>query len=102
MGHQIIKQPDGLLAVWSTGTDSWILYDGTPEEIVEYYAERAAEDARRSARATVDAVLAGEPERRYYQFTMTFEEANREHLERGHEPIPFAHLATTREGQSET
>ncbi len=102
MGHQIIKQPDGLLAVFSTVTDSWILYDATPGELVEYYAERAARDARRSAQETVGSVLADDARSKYYQFTMTFDEANREHLARGHTPCPFAHATTNDEGQSTT
>jgi hypothetical protein len=82
MGHQIIRQPDGKLAVFSSTTDTWILTDASPEELEDYYAERAAEDARRSARKTLGHVLAGEPRKAYYQFAMTFTEADemsREH-----------------------
>lgn len=84
MGHQIIRQPDGMLAVFSTGTDSWILYDATPEELIDHYAEGAAERAREDTRRAIAAVEAGEPRRVYYQFVMTFEEADRlndEHAE---------------------
>jgi hypothetical protein len=76
MGHQIIRQPDGLLAVFSSFSDTWIIEDASPEEILDYYAERAAEDARRSTQRTLDAVLAGGPREAYYQFAMTFGEAN--------------------------
>lgn len=89
MGHQIIKQPDGNLAVWSTGTDSWILYDATRQELLDYYAERAAKRARDDTAQLIDAVEAGRPEEAYYQFAMSFEEANQQHLDGGHDPIPF-------------
>lgn len=76
MGHQIIKQPDGRLAIFSSGVDTWIMKDAEPGAVEDYYAMRAAEDARRSARETISHVLAGEPQKVYYQFTMTFEEAD--------------------------
>lgn len=87
MGHQIIRQPDGLLAVFSNsaggglrpGTDPeddnswadgcWILMGATQAELEEYYAERAAKSARESARQAIEAVLAGEPR-------MVYEEAD--------------------------
>jgi hypothetical protein len=76
MGHQIITQPDGKLAVYSSSVDAWILFNASPEELVEYYAERAAEDARRDVQRILGHVLAGEPREVYYQFAMTFEEAD--------------------------
>lgn len=76
MGHQIIRQPDGKLAVFSSVVDSWILSDATPEDLEDYYAEKAAEDARQSVRRIIGRVMAGEPRKAYYQFAMTFDEAN--------------------------
>lgn len=76
MGHQIIKQPDGKLAVYSSVVDAWILVDASPEELLDYYAERAAKDARRDTQRVLDAVLADQPREVYYQFAMTFDEAN--------------------------
>ena|SRR5215472_14933325 len=78
MGHQIIKQPDGKLAVFSSFTDTWILFDASPEELLDYYAERAAAEARKQTQVTLDLVLSGQQTRAYYQFTMSFDEANRE------------------------
>ena len=72
MGHQIVKQPDGKLAIFSDSVNDWIVWDATAEEVVEYYAERAAESARESARRTVGHVMADEPRKSYYQFTQTF------------------------------
>ena len=75
MGTQIIRQPDGRLAImdWDTG---WAAWDGTPEEVVEWYAARAAEESRDTIRRRIAAVLAGDPERVYgRQWTLTFAEA---------------------------
>jgi hypothetical protein len=82
MGNQIIKQPDGHYAIFSTGTDTIIVYDATEEEIVEWCAEQAAERARESARRTIADVASGEPRRAYAQFAMTWQQAltkDREH-----------------------
>jgi hypothetical protein len=87
MGHQIIRQPDGMLAVFSSVTDTWILYNASPEELEDYYAEQAAEDARRRTREILAHVLAGEPRKAYYQFAMTFEEADRMSGEHGGEML---------------
>lgn len=83
MGYQVIRQPDGKLAVFSSYMDCWAVYDGSPEEIVEWFAEKAAEDAREHARRIVGNVMAGEPRKAYYQFTMTFDQANAKSKEHG-------------------
>src|SRR5215469_13537330 len=82
MGHQIIRQPDGLYAVFSTFSDTWIVYDATREDLLDYYAGRAAKDARASASRTLDFVDE-DPRKAYYQFTMTFEEANAKSVKHG-------------------
>lgn len=73
MSNQIIKQPDGRFAVWSTITDGFILIDATPAEIVEEWL--SDERARLTERVEVitDALDAGE--RPYHQFTESWEEA---------------------------
>jgi hypothetical protein len=70
LGHQIIKQPNGKFCVFSTIVDDLILYDGTPKEIEDYYAEEAAEKARDDTRKAIAAVLAGEQTKIYHQFAM--------------------------------
>jgi hypothetical protein len=74
MGQQIIQQPDGLFAVFSTVTDSLIITDATPEELVEWRAEQAAERARESARTELKNVMAGEPWKSYYFRVLTWDE----------------------------
>jgi hypothetical protein len=75
MGHQIIKQPDGRLAIFSSVVDDWIITDATQAELEDYYAEKAAEGARKKAHEICEAVLSGNARKMYYQFTMTFKEA---------------------------
>lgn len=88
MAYQVIRQPSGKLAVFSTGADRWAVYDAEPEEIVEWFAQRAADNARLSARETVNVVLAGNPRQIYAQFAMTFEEANAKSAEDGGMTLP--------------
>lgn len=82
MGNQIIRQPDGHYAVFSSVTDTIIIYDATGDEIVDWFAEQAAERARRNAKRLLEHVADGEPRRAYHQFAMTWDEAlaeDREH-----------------------
>jgi len=88
MGYQVIRQPDGKLAVFSSYVDCWAVYDGSPEEIADWFAEKAADDARQHAERIIGHVVAGEPRKAYYQFTMTFEEANAKSGEHGGEVLP--------------
>lgn len=82
MGQQIIRQPDGNLAVFSSITETFTVVDATPEEIVEWRAKEAAEQARERTLRELDKVLAGDSRGAYFQFAMTWEEAaesDREH-----------------------
>lgn len=75
MGHQVIQQPDGLLCVWSTVVDDFIIVDASPDELSDYYAEDAAQRARETTERIVKEVLNGNAQEIYHQFTMDFEEA---------------------------
>ena len=83
MGQQIIKQPDGRLAVFSSVVDAFIILDASPEEILDWRAEEAAKEARRATQRQLDHVLADEPDRSYFQFTLTWQEALEKHREHG-------------------
>jgi hypothetical protein len=87
MGHQIIKCPDGTLAVFSNNVDSWVLTNATPGERLDYYAEKVAKQAREDIQRVLDAVLAGEPRKVYYQFTLSFEQADQLSAEHGGESL---------------
>lgn len=73
MGSQIIKQPDGKYAVWSSNVDHFILVNALPAEIIENYLKDERDritDIVTQKIATIDA--GGKP---YYQFTKTWDEA---------------------------
>ncbi|MFI9772185.1 hypothetical protein ACIHJG_35785 [Streptomyces sp. NPDC052415] len=79
--RQIVLQPDGKLAVYSTVVDNLVVYDATPDEVAaeaadfaretaspKATAEQAAERIRRAretAQRKAAHVLAGEPHRAY-------------------------------------
>lgn len=83
MGQQIIRQPDGKLAVFSTITDSFIVVDATREEIIEWRAEEAAEQARERTEVELKRVLDEGNDRPYRQFTLTWEQAAQKDRESG-------------------
>ena len=63
MGYQVIKQPDGMLAIFSSFTDTWAVCDATAEEVVEWFVEDAVERARWNAQRVVGHVVNDEPRR---------------------------------------
>lgn len=82
MANQIIRQPDGRFAVFCRNTNTITVYDASETEVVEFFAEAAAEAAREDVRRKLKHVAAGEPGRVYFQHTLTWDEAlasDREH-----------------------
>lgn len=75
MGYQVIKQPDGKLAVWSSITEGWCACDLSAEDAVEFLVEIATGRARRSAHDAVAHIVADEPGTAYFQFAMSYDEA---------------------------
>lgn len=91
MGHQVIQQPDGKFAVFSTYTDTIVLWDATADEVVEHFVEQARADAERHVQLIVDKVGSGNARDIYCQFTMTWGEAlemDREHGGTVHRDFP--------------
>lgn len=75
MSDQIIQQPDGLYAVFSSITDSFEYVDGSKDEVIEYFAKRAATRARAHVTEIFAGLAAGGPKKVYRQFAMTWDEA---------------------------
>ncbi|GGK61501.1 hypothetical protein Sme01_03240 [Sphaerisporangium melleum] len=96
MGNQIIRQPDGHLAIFCSSTDTIIIWDATAEEIVEWFAEQAAERAREDARRHVENVATGDARNSYYQFTKTWEQALT--MDREHGGEVWQHFPTAESG----
>lgn len=83
MGFQVIRQPGaGLFGVFSTETDTFVMWEATREDVVEFFVEVATTRARRDAARILDHIEAGRPRDAYSQFAMTWEQAvamDREH-----------------------
>lgn len=85
MSYQIIKQPGGELAVFSSVTETIVLWDATAEEVVEWFVDAAMKKAKREAERVVEVVLHGQTRDIYHQFTMSWEEALKSDEKRGGE-----------------
>lgn len=71
MGQQIVKQPNGLFAVWSSIVDNFVITDATPEEIIEEWSEREARRIRVDVTEWVARLNAG---KRGGSFTKSYDE----------------------------
>lgn len=87
MGQQIIQQPDGRYAVFSSITDTFVVWDATPEEIIEWRVEQATEKAREDTQRELEQIQDPTNSRPYFHFTMTWDEALELHREHGGEEI---------------
>lgn len=83
MGHQIIEQPDGRLAVFSSVVDAFVILDATPEELIEWYAQEAAREARERTQRILDKLTSQGAEGVYGRRALTWEEASRMNEEHG-------------------
>lgn len=78
---QIIKQPDGRYAIFSTVSDTFERLDCTVEEVVEFFVDRAIEDAVAATNRKLEEIER-RPHRPYAQVTITWKQAvkmNAEH-----------------------
>ncbi len=73
MGKQIIEQPNGRYAIWSSMADNFVCYDCTREELIEEFVEEARRDIEKNVGTILEKLRCGK--RPYYQFTKTLEEA---------------------------
>ena len=86
MSRQLIKQPNGLYALFSSQTDGIPYYDMTAEEYLELRTREAIRDARRDA--TLALKTAEEyGSSAYKPFNETWESAYKKHLDMGYDPI---------------
>ena len=75
MSHQIIRQPNGEYAIFSTILDDFILTNVSPQKIVNFYVE----DCRKTKNYEVARVIVSlnKGEEPYAQFTLSYQEALR-------------------------
>jgi len=72
MAQQIVKQPDGKYAVWSTVVDDFVVSDATKGEIIgRYVGEEVTRIIQRVDEIIDELDKGGKP---YYQFTKTYDE----------------------------
>ena len=81
MGQQIVKQPDGRYAIFSSVVDDFIVIDATPRELIDYWV--GCERERLTKKVTETCAALDRGERPYAQFTMNWDEAN-EHIAEVH------------------
>ena len=72
MSRQIVKQPDGRYAVWSTVVDGFVLTDATPEDIIEDWVNQYRQEITSSVLHIIELLERGE--KPYYQFTLSFDD----------------------------
>ena len=72
MGQQIIKQPNGKYSVYSSVTESVVLYDFTSDQLIEYFQGRAAAEAKAEIKRKLKDIESNN--RPYHQFTKTWDE----------------------------
>lgn len=85
MGRQIVQQPNGKWAVWTTICDDWLIEDATEAELWAFYEEDIEREvneliARRKKEITEIIAALKEGGKPYYQFTETYEELGRMRL----------------------
>lgn len=75
MSRQIILQPNGLFAEWSSIVDDFIIFNCTPEKLIEMRVKDAEREIKRSVNEICNELKeGGKP---YFQFTQTWKEAKR-------------------------
>ena len=80
MGQQIIRQPNGNYAIWTSVSDGFIAVDLTRDEVVEHFKDQAAEHAEERVTRHLDKIDSGKNP--YHQFAIPWDDAVREHRER--------------------
>lgn len=75
MGQQVIKQPDGLYAIFDTGSGMIEVWNATRDEIIQEFMDAAATRAREQAERVLHAIDSGVPSAVYRQGTLTWEQA---------------------------
>jgi hypothetical protein len=82
MGAQIIRQPDGLFAVFSGHSNTIVLADATEEDLLGYFGNLAIRAATRHVSRLLNQVKSGRPGEAFHQFALAWDEAlaiDREH-----------------------
>lgn len=79
MGRQIVKQPDGKFAIFSTNSDLFIEQNLTEKELKDNLLKFAIQLAKAEIHNEIHNVKT--MDKPYFQFTMTYEECVKSHNE---------------------
>lgn len=74
MGYQIIRQPDGRYALFCNITDTIARWNATEDDVVAWFVDEAAEKARHWTRFLLGHIAAGQPERAYHQYALSWDD----------------------------
>jgi hypothetical protein len=96
MARQIIKQPNGKYAEYSTIVNAFIMHDATADQIIQNARQEAADEAERRCKDALENADTG----KIHGFGLTWEEALKNHnqhcppddrIESSHLPCPPGH-----------
>lgn len=77
---QVIEQPNGLLGIFDPNIESWVIWDATEDELVEFYTSEASRKAEQVIRDHIKGVTKDDPRSVYGKETLSFKSANERHL----------------------
>ena len=77
MSQLVIKQPNGLYALFSTMSETFVMQDATPQQIKSHLIDYRCESCRKTVTNEVTNIISildkgGKP---YYRFTISWEKA---------------------------
>ena len=76
LGVQVIRQPDEMYALFSTGIGRWLNWDMSEAQVTEWFVARAVAATRDSLKEVLTAVGGGRAGEVYCDDALTFAEAN--------------------------
>lgn len=72
MAYQIIKQPNGNFAVYSSVAEDFVMFNGSEQDLVEFYLVKAKREITEFVKNTVEALNSNKTP--YHQFTVSYED----------------------------
>ena len=73
MTQQIIKQPNGLYALFCTMSETFVMQDATPQQIIDYKCKSYREEVTYEVDRIINKIEKGN--KPYCQFTLTWKKA---------------------------
>ena len=77
MGRQIIKQPNDQYCIWSSIVDDLLLVNATKKDVIDWFAEDAANRVIANVTVTIETLDKGENP--YFQFKKEWNEVEEEY-----------------------